>query len=359
MKPMILATGMQSGGTTLVSAAFLKHPDLDGILDMASDRIEVNLSQVTTPVTWVKMTTIAYRWQEVASVYAMYGYKAYPLMIVRNPFDVWVSLKKKWYGLNGLTAEDPPLAIRFLRFLEDWKAFQKSGYPIIQFEHFIEDPTTQIRAVMDRLPVNFDANMVNGETDLNAISYVSESNASFVQSLSLGASNTVAFKQSVITKREANWICEHLSDYIGCYGYTNKHSLVDETINELKPFPFDNRRFLGFGSQALARKTSTKYPELLAMARKKRQQGMAIAIYGACDFGEYLANFLTENDLEVACFFDSFAKPGTSVGDHQVSTMTSNNYFVIVASLGHRTEIKEKLLNEGVSEHHIFTFEEF
>ena len=79
MKPMILATGTQSGGTTLVSAAFLKHPELDGILDMASDRIEVNLSAVTTPVTWVKMTTIAFRWQEVASVYDMHGYKPYPM----------------------------------------------------------------------------------------------------------------------------------------------------------------------------------------------------------------------------------------------------------------------------------------
>lgn len=355
---MILATGMQSGGTTLVSAAFLKHPDLDGILDMASDRIEVNLSQVTTPVAWVKMTTIAYRWQEVASVYAMYGYKAYPLMIVRNPFDVWVSLKKKWYGLNGLTAEDPPLAIRFLRFLEDWKAFQHSGYPIIQFEHFVEDPSTQIHSVLDKLPVNFDDKMVNGETDLNTISYVSESNASFIQSLSVGASNIVAFKQSVITEREANWIHDQLSDYIEYYGYKNNHTLVDEKINELRPFPFDNRRFLGFGSQALARKTSSKYPVLLAMARRKREQGMAIAIYGACDFGEYLANFLTENDLEVACFFDSFAKSGMSIGGYQVGTMASNDYFVIVASLSHRTEIKEKLLKDGVSEQHIFTFEE-
>lgn len=200
--------------------------------------------------------------------------------------------------------------------------------------------------------------MVNGETDLNTISYVSESNASFIQSLSVGASNIVAFKQSVITEREANWIHDQLSDYIEYYGYKNNHTLVDEKINELRPFPFDNRRFLGFGSQALARKTSSKYPVLLAMARRKREQGMAIAIYGACDFGEYLANFLTENDLEVACFFDSFAKSGMSIGGYQVGTMASNDYFVIVASLSHRTEIKEKLLKDGVSEQHIFTFEE-
>lgn len=356
MKPMILATGTQSGGTTLVSAAFLKHPELDGILDMASDRIEVNLSAVTTPVTWVKMTTIAFRWQEVASVYEMHGYQPYPLMVVRNPFDVWVSIKKKWYGLNGLTAEDPPLFLRMQRFLEDWKLFMDSGYPVIQFEAFIESPEAQLRAVMEALPVKFDKAMLNPHTDLNSISYVAESNASFIESLNSGASDKVAFKQALITGREVEWITQHFSEYIACYGYENKHKVIDEEINELRPFPFDNRRFLGFGSVALTRKTSPKYPQMLAQAKKHAGEGKPIAIYGACEFGEYLAALLVENGVRVDRFFDSFAEPGTPIGDYKVAARDSGDYFIIVASLNHCLDIKNTLTREGISDDNVYIF---
>ena len=358
MKPMILATGTQSGGTTLVSAAFLKHPELDGILDMASDRIEVNLSAVTTPVTFVKMTTIAFRWQEVASVYEMHGYKPYPLMVVRNPFDVWVSLKKKWYGLNGLTAEDPPLFLRMQRFLEDWKLFMDSGYPVIQFEAFIESPEAQLRAVMGALPVTFDKAMLNPNTDLNSISYVAESNASFIESLNSGASDKVAFKQALITGREAEWITQHFSEYNACYGYENNHKVISEEINELRPFPFDNRRFLGFGSIALARKTSPKYPQMVLSARKHQAEGRKIAIYGACEFGEYLAGVFAENGITVDCFFDSYSTPGSKIGGYQVKERDADNYFIVVASLAHSPDIKAALLADGISKECIFTYGE-
>ena len=67
-----------------MSHSFLKHPELDGILDMASDRIEMNLARVSAPVVWVKMTTIAFRWEEVAAVYEQQGYEVYPLLIFRR-----------------------------------------------------------------------------------------------------------------------------------------------------------------------------------------------------------------------------------------------------------------------------------
>src|ERR1043165_9078124 len=95
---MILAAGLQSSGTTLISWCLLQRQDTDGVLDMENDVIEVSLGAATKPVLWIKMTIGAFRWLDVAEVYRDLGWNPEPLLIVRDVRVRYDSLMKKDYG---------------------------------------------------------------------------------------------------------------------------------------------------------------------------------------------------------------------------------------------------------------------
>lgn len=358
MKKMILATGLQSGGTTLVSGAFLQHSELDGILDMASDRIEMNLNRVSTPITWVKMTTISFRWKEVASIYEMAGYKVYPLLVVRNPFDVWVSLKHKWYGLNSTTAEDPPLTIRFQRFIEDWHFFKKNRFPILQFEDFLSNTESVLKTACVNLPIEYESRMTQKLHSLSDISYVSESNQSFFENLSSGISTNVARRKGELSDCEFAWVAKNCEELIAEYSYVNEHQQVNENCYSLVPNPYDSRRFLGFGPQAHAKRVSSLLPALLKFCHKMVSSNRRITIYGASEFGEFLLDFLCGNGIDVSGFYDSFAASDVSFCDRPVSKFrnTDNDEAVIIASFKHCKDIEKYLLNNGLRESLLFGF---
>lgn len=359
VKPLILATGLQSGGTTLVSHAFLQHPEVDGILDMASDRIEMNFARVCSPVVWVKMTTISFRWHEVAAIYATKGYDVFPFMIVRNPFDAWVSLKEKWYGLNGVTAEDPPLMIRFMRFFEDWQSFIRNDYPILQFEAYTKNPETSLREACDTLPIDFDEAMLKTSESIDSIAYVSESNQSFISNLSKGVQTSVAKKSGEIAKDEYDWLCEHFADLIDTYGYTNRHQVTGS--KQLAPNPFDARRYLGFGSSVLEHLVSKRLPVLFKECEKHNQQGHGIVIYGPGDFGEYLAEQIEEVGLPVKGFIDSFTPSLINRGKWRVENVSScqgiKNQLYILASFQNAASMRDTLERLGALQYeNVFSF---
>ena len=58
---------------------------------------------------------------------------------MRDVRDTWASLLVKPYGVNGFTAEDPPLRLRFRRFKEDWELFQARDWPILRYESLLEN----------------------------------------------------------------------------------------------------------------------------------------------------------------------------------------------------------------------------
>jgi hypothetical protein len=64
---LILAAGLQSGGSTLVSWCFLQRGDTDGLLDMENSVIHVAFDRVRTPVVWAKMTIGSFRWLDVGA----------------------------------------------------------------------------------------------------------------------------------------------------------------------------------------------------------------------------------------------------------------------------------------------------
>lgn len=349
-QPLILATGLQSGGTTVVSHSFLKHPELDGILDMASDRIEMNLARVSAPVVWVKMTTIAFRWEEVAAVYEQQGYEVYPLLIVRNPFDAWASLKHKWYGLNGVTAEDPPLMLRFSRFLKDWLQFKQHGWPVMCFEDFVANPEAALNKACEALPIEFNAAMLEAKSNVDDIAYVSESNASFAENLSQGVVGNVAKRIATLAEDEVNWLQTTFSQMIDEFGYSNRHG-VDASRRELAPNPFDSRRYLGFGPQVLAKKVSAKLPSLINACTEAHTLKRPVVIYGKGDFGEYLLTLLNEHGVEVNCVIDTYVTEKDSLLHVSVfppdKLNTLDNPFVVVASFMHASSIVDTLSEYG------------
>ncbi|NCP65365.1 MAG: sulfotransferase [Paraglaciecola sp.] len=346
-KKMILATGLQSGGTTLVSYAFLNHPQLDGILDMASDRIEVNFDKVKTPITWVKMTTIAFRWEEVAEVYKTLGYDVVPLLIVRNPFDAWASLKNKWYGLNGVTAEDPPLLLRFRRFFNDWQLFKDNAWPIIQYEDFLLDPEKVLRTACQQLNISFDPQMLEAGQDLNSIAYVSESNESFVKHLQQGPDKRLNESVKSLEKSEHDWIASALAALNDSYAYSNKHRVLADVAHALAPNAFDSRRYLGFGRRVLERKVSSKLLSLMPHLQMKQQTGWQVVLYGAGEFALYLYKQLQVAGIQVDNVVDSYAKQGQTLFDLPVNNPDSlhnqQKLCVLIASLSSADEIATSL----------------
>src|SRR5262249_31765043 len=123
----ILCGGLQSGGTTLVSWCFLQRRDTDGVLDMPHDTIRTSFERIQTPIVWCKMPIGAFRWLDVCEVYQDLGWSPEAVLVVRDVRSAFASLMKKEYGYNGTTAEEPPLRMRFRRFLRDWELFQSRG----------------------------------------------------------------------------------------------------------------------------------------------------------------------------------------------------------------------------------------
>lgn len=303
IKRMILAAGTQSGGTTLVSWCFLQHPMLDGELDMASDRIQIDLSRVATPMTWIKMTHYSFRWREVAEVYRLLGYKISPLLIVRNPYLSYASLKHKWYGRNAVTAEDPPLVVRFLRFFDDWRLFMRKGWPVIQFEQFLTQPETVLRQACEHLDIPYDDAMLNWPKPISELAYVNEVNETFGRSLQ-GGGMGMRDAESVpveLSPQEVEWIGTTLRELIEFYGYDVPPLASCDT--SILPEPFDSRRYIGFGSSPDIVKVSTRVERLVQLLQAQSRR--RVYIYGSGEVARYLYWKFKACGISVEAFFDS------------------------------------------------------
>ena len=148
---LFLCAGLQCSGSTLVSWCFLQRHDMDGVLDGEYDllpRIAPNLGR---PLAWCKTTISSFRLSELTSHYEDEGWTVSPLLVVRDVRDTWASLLIKPYGVNGFTAEDPPLRLRFRRFKEDWELFQAKGWPILRYESLVENHEKTLRETCQRL----------------------------------------------------------------------------------------------------------------------------------------------------------------------------------------------------------------
>ncbi len=169
-KTLVLCGGLQSSGTTLISYCFLQRGDTDGVLDADNDLLPALDPGLARPFAWYKTTISCFRLSEIAQHYRDAGWEVRTLLVLRDLRAVWASLRKKPYGLNGITAEDPPLRLRVRRFVDEWRQAAHNGTALLRYEDFVTSPETVLRQVCNQLSLPWDSAMLSWpkalETDL-------------------------------------------------------------------------------------------------------------------------------------------------------------------------------------------------
>ncbi len=179
---IILATGLQSSGSTLLSWCFLQRADMNGVLDGDTDLIPLLPLAASSSLAWYKTTISCFTLQEQMACLEDEGYTVLPLLMVRDVRKVWASLMHKHYGRNGVTAEDPPLRLRFRRFLESWQYAMAHQLPVVKYETFIEQPEKVLKELCVKLGLPWDEAMLNWPKPAGQISNTRHGNATFRES---------------------------------------------------------------------------------------------------------------------------------------------------------------------------------
>ena len=189
---LFLCAGLQCSGSTLVSWCFLQRPDMDGVLDGEYDLLPRIALDLGRPLAWCKTTISSFRLSELMSYYEDQGWAISPLLIVRDVRDTWASLRTKPYGVNGFTAEDPPLRLRFRRFKEDWELFQAKGWPILRYESLLANHEKTLRETCRRLGLPWDDSMLHWTKRASQIADASRGSKSFRQTQGQSVAETLA-----------------------------------------------------------------------------------------------------------------------------------------------------------------------
>ncbi len=188
---LFLCAGLQCSGSTLISWCFLQRHDMDGVLDAEYDllpRLEPSLGR---PLVWCKTTIGSFRFCELIAHYEDEGWEVSPLLVLRDIRDTWASLAVKPYGMNGFTAEDPPLRLRFRRFKDDWEIFRAKGWPIMRYESLLEDHQQVLREACRNLNIAWDDSMVHWTKGAGQIADSSRGSDSFRQTQGRNLADTL------------------------------------------------------------------------------------------------------------------------------------------------------------------------
>ena len=221
---VILATGLQSSGSSLVSWCFLQRADTDGVLDGDTDIVPVIPGGISAPVRWYKTTISSFTLQDQVACLEDAGHSVRPLLIVRDVRTVWASLAAKHYGRNGITAEDPPLRLRFRRFLESWEYAREHQFPIISFEQFLEQPEKMLRQCCNELSLPWDDGMVSWPKQQEALADTRHGNATFRASSKGDLLSAIGVPEKsratgVIPVEDLNWLDDHFAEFNQDMGY--------------------------------------------------------------------------------------------------------------------------------------------
>ncbi|WP_456379699.1 hypothetical protein [Thiolapillus sp.] len=217
-RTVILATGMQSSGSTLVSWCFLQRPDMNGSLDGDTDLIPLPPANIHTPFIWYKTTISCFTLAEQIALLEDEGYRVKPLLIVRDVRAVWMSLMNKSYGRNGITAEDPPLRLRFRRFYRSWQDAVAQGIPVFRFEDLLAHPETSLKALCRALELPWQQAMLDWPKPMEQIADSRHGNARLMgsdkQGLAAALDPGVASRiKGEIHAEDLAWLEEIFRDY--------------------------------------------------------------------------------------------------------------------------------------------------
>lgn len=221
---VLLATGMQSSGSTLVSWCFLQHGKLDGVLDGDTDLLPLVPDGIQSEILWYKTTISSFTLADLIGVVEDENYQVIPFLIVRDVRAVWLSLAKKHYGLNGITAEDPPLRLRFRRFLASWEYARQHKIPVLKFEDFVVAPETCLKTACQSLGLDWDQAMMTWPKPADAIANMRHGNATFRASDKQGLTaalqhNEVKAVTGTMHKQDLDWLEATFTTYNEALGY--------------------------------------------------------------------------------------------------------------------------------------------
>jgi hypothetical protein len=223
-RSLFLCAGLQSSGSTLLSWCFLQRRDMDGILDGRGDVLPAIPGNLAAPRTWCKFTISAFRLRDMMVRYEADGWQVHPLLLVRDVRSVFNSLIAKPYGNNGVTAEEPPLRLRLLRFKEDWQLAQAEGWPIVRYESLVEQPQTTLAQACDQLGVPWDPAMLAWPKRLADIAYPCNGNETFQRTRAATFGDSVRPELARlavhrIPARDLAWLEHEFADFNAELGY--------------------------------------------------------------------------------------------------------------------------------------------
>jgi hypothetical protein len=199
---LFLCAGLQSCGSTVVSWCFLQRHDMNGVLDGECDLLPQIAADLGKPLVWYKTTISSFRLSELMGHYQDLGWNVHPLLVVRDVRKVWSSLLTKPYGVNGFSAEDPPLRLRFRRFRDDWELFRARGWPILRYESLVEQPETTLRDACRVLNLGWDDSMLTWTKRTSEIADAGRGSESFKQTQGQNLAETLACYSSQKKKDE-------------------------------------------------------------------------------------------------------------------------------------------------------------
>src|SRR3954447_17527268 len=232
-KTLILCAGLQSSGTTLISYCFLQRSDTDGVLDAEFDLLPALDSRLARPYAWYKTTISCFRLSEIVCHYRDFGWDVRPLLVMRDLRAVWTSLRKKAYGRNGITAEDPPLRMRVRRFIDDWRNLETSGGAKLRYEDFLAQPATTLKRACNELGIPWDEAMLTWPKSVSQVADQSGGNGSFWKTRGSSALETIArYPKTLSTPHlsaaELHWLESEFRDFNLANGYPLQLNCVPE-----------------------------------------------------------------------------------------------------------------------------------
>ncbi|WP_041064282.1 hypothetical protein [Thiolapillus brandeum] len=231
---------MQSSGSTLLSWCFLQRPDMNGTLDGDTDLIPLLPVVPNAPYLWYKTTISSFTLAEQMAVLEDEGREVMPLLMVRDVRAVWMSLMKKPYGRNGVTAEDPPLRLRFRRFLNSWVFAREQGIPIFRYEDLAGDAEASLRGLCEDLGLSWDPAMLNWPKPAADIADARHGNARFMNADKAGLEAVFDPRLALrisgrIHEEDLVWLEETFAAFNQDMGYEQHHDGLELLPGRLLP----------------------------------------------------------------------------------------------------------------------------
>ncbi len=154
-KHLYLCGGLEESGATLVSWCFWQRSELRPVVASTGDLLPHLEPAADGRATWLLTPFRSFRLTEMIHHYRDLGWTVRGLMVVRDLRPVWASLASRTDVRNGVTAEDPPLRVRFRRFVEDWELFWWMRWPMIRIEDLLADAEKTLRGASAALELPY------------------------------------------------------------------------------------------------------------------------------------------------------------------------------------------------------------